>query len=362
MSFYIRKSIKIGPLRFNLSKSGIGVSAGVKGFRLGSGPRGNYVHMGRGGLYYRKTLPSTKKKPKNSTNAQYLEEASPINEQTQLQKIESAHISQMIDSSSEDLVKELNNKKKKVNIWPFVIVISIITTFFVYKKTGNAMVAFLCLCASSLITFATVLIDRMKKTTVLFFDFEPEIESFYQNLCNVFDKISSTSKKWRIDARGEELDKKRNAGANSIISRNEISVGNGIPPNIKTNIPIPYILMEKKSLYFFPDKLIVFDQYGIGAVSYQNLTISAYLIKFVEEDNVPGDTEIIDSTWKYINKRGGPDKRFKDNCQLPIVLYEEIDFKSNTGLNEKIQLSKIGLGDELSSSIALLSASFKKAV
>ena len=56
MGFYIRKALKVGPLRFKLSKSGVGVSAGVKGLRLGTGPRGNYVHMGRGGLYFRKSL------------------------------------------------------------------------------------------------------------------------------------------------------------------------------------------------------------------------------------------------------------------------------------------------------------------
>lgn len=43
MGFYFRKSVRLGPLRFNLSKSGIGTSVGVKGFRLGAGPRGNYV-------------------------------------------------------------------------------------------------------------------------------------------------------------------------------------------------------------------------------------------------------------------------------------------------------------------------------
>jgi hypothetical protein len=47
MGFYIRKALRVGPLRFNLSKSGIGVSAGIRGLRLGTGPRGNYVHMGR---------------------------------------------------------------------------------------------------------------------------------------------------------------------------------------------------------------------------------------------------------------------------------------------------------------------------
>jgi hypothetical protein len=56
MGFYIRKSLRAGPFRFNLSKSGVGVSAGVPGFRVGSGPRGNYVYVGRGGVYYRSTL------------------------------------------------------------------------------------------------------------------------------------------------------------------------------------------------------------------------------------------------------------------------------------------------------------------
>jgi hypothetical protein len=39
VGFYVRKSVKAGPFRFNLSKSGIGVSAGVPGFRVGTGPR-----------------------------------------------------------------------------------------------------------------------------------------------------------------------------------------------------------------------------------------------------------------------------------------------------------------------------------
>lgn len=56
MPFYLRKSVRVGPLRFNLSKSGIGVSSGIPGLRIGTGPRGTYVHMGRGGLYYRQTL------------------------------------------------------------------------------------------------------------------------------------------------------------------------------------------------------------------------------------------------------------------------------------------------------------------
>ena len=57
MGFYLRKSFRAGPIRFNLSKSGIGASAGVTGARLGMSSTGRaYVHGGRGGLYYRKSL------------------------------------------------------------------------------------------------------------------------------------------------------------------------------------------------------------------------------------------------------------------------------------------------------------------
>lgn len=41
MGFYIRKSVKAGPFRFNLSKSGLGVSAGIPGFRHLPGARGS---------------------------------------------------------------------------------------------------------------------------------------------------------------------------------------------------------------------------------------------------------------------------------------------------------------------------------
>lgn len=53
MGFYIRKSKKVGPFRLNLSKSGLGLSFGVKGLRISTGPNGTYLNAGRKGVYYR---------------------------------------------------------------------------------------------------------------------------------------------------------------------------------------------------------------------------------------------------------------------------------------------------------------------
>lgn len=64
MGFYLRKSKSLGPLRLNLSKSGLGFSVGTKGARVGVNSKGKkYVHAGRGGLYYRQEFPSGKTSP-----------------------------------------------------------------------------------------------------------------------------------------------------------------------------------------------------------------------------------------------------------------------------------------------------------
>src|SRR5712692_8588823 len=107
MGFYLRKSLSVGPFRFNLSKSGIGLSAGIRGFRVGTGPRGNYVQMGLGGIYFRQTIPGSKKH--NIPSEVPEKESSSID----LKEIESGSVSQMVDSSSAALLEEIQTKSRK---------------------------------------------------------------------------------------------------------------------------------------------------------------------------------------------------------------------------------------------------------
>jgi hypothetical protein len=54
---------------------------------------------------------------------------------------------------------------------------------------------------------------------------------------------------------------------------------------------------------------------------------------------VPADTQIVDYTWRYVNKKGGPDRRFNFNKQLPVCLFSEMDIESPGGLRAKLHLS-----------------------
>ncbi|MGH2657912.1 MAG: DUF4236 domain-containing protein [Actinomycetota bacterium] len=57
MGWFLRKAFRVGPLRLNLSKRGLGASLGVKGARLGVDATGKpYAAGGRYGLYFRQPL------------------------------------------------------------------------------------------------------------------------------------------------------------------------------------------------------------------------------------------------------------------------------------------------------------------
>lgn len=99
------------------------------------------------------------------------------------------------------------------------------------------------------------------------------------------------------------------------------------------------------TLYFLPDRLLVYDPGGVGAVSYRTLEMVASRTRFIETGPVPADATIIDRTWQYMNKRGGPDRRFSNNRQIPICLYDELSLRTPTGLNELFQISRAGVGD-----------------
>lgn len=59
MGFRVQRSIGLGKfLRLNISKSGVGISAGFTGLRLSAGPRGSFINLGipGTGLSYRKKI------------------------------------------------------------------------------------------------------------------------------------------------------------------------------------------------------------------------------------------------------------------------------------------------------------------
>jgi hypothetical protein len=116
MGWYLRKSFSFGPLRLNLSKSGLGYSFGVKGARIGTGPRGNYIHMGRYGLYYRQYFGRSEP---NGTPSRVTPVA-PAEPAVIGTLIPTADVTQLRDSSAEELLRYIREQHAKAIIAPWI--------------------------------------------------------------------------------------------------------------------------------------------------------------------------------------------------------------------------------------------------
>lgn len=361
MGFYLRKSISVGPLRFNLSKSGIGVSTGIRGLRFGVGPRGNYVRIGHGGIYYRATLPPTSL-PQNVPPQTGSSSSPPIPAGTHapLEEIESAHVSQIVDSSSRELLEELNHKRAKLRLWPVVAIVATVIIGLGASSNWPAWLLSVLFAIGLIGTYVAYSRDVLEKTVVLFYEFDSSMESAYAQLHASASRLASSAATWHIEASGKVHDRKYHAGASNLVRRKATSIRKAEPPYVKTNIETISIGVGRQTLHFFPDRVLIYDINGVGAVGYSELQIDVTSTQFIESESVPRDAEIVGRTWQFVNKSGGRDRRFKENKQLPICRYEEITMASQTGLNEVVQLSKCGGGDEFAQAIAFLGKTMPK--
>jgi hypothetical protein len=100
MAWGFRKTKSFGPLRVNLSKSGLSFSLGVKGARLSFGKRGTFLNLSKGGFYYRKKIGS----PKFNASANEFSNMGQIN-------VPVSNIT--TDRGSASLTAELNKKSRR---------------------------------------------------------------------------------------------------------------------------------------------------------------------------------------------------------------------------------------------------------
>lgn len=348
MGLYLRKSIRVGPFRFNLSQGGVGVSVGIKGLRIGSGPRGNYVHMGAGGIYYRATLPPgrahSSKSPIRGLPETFgpAEPAIPANTHGPMLEIESANSTQIVDSSSQALLDEMRSKQAMSRIWPLVAGASVLSLLLAWNGGAPTWGVVVILALGVSFTASTALWDTLRKTVVLMYELDPPMEAALAKLHDAASYLTSAAGVWHIPASAKVHDTKYHAGANSLVQRKPTLFHRSAPPFVKTNIQTVAVNVGRQTLHFFPDRVLIYDVNGVGAVGYRELQLLSGYTSFVEDEAVPGDATITGHTWRYVNRKGGPDRRFNNNRQLPICKYDELTLRSATGLNELLHISKAG--------------------
>ncbi len=330
MGFYFRRSVSIGPIRLNLSNSGIGTSFGIKGLRYGVRADGRrYIHAGRYGVYYRQDLDGRSRR----SNSQSVQPSEPT------VTFDTASASQLAKTSPSRLQELLESAYNKPRLDYIVGLIAVLGSPLLALVGWVPAVIFAACGALATVYFAWW--ESRRRT--IYLHYEPDHAAHVlSDIGSGFNQLAACQGVWSIMDSRELLsnhERKRNAGVGSLVSRKGLSLGQGTIPWVEANVPIPTIGNGSQTLYFLPDGMVVYDQSGIAQASYNDLQVQASSTRFVEE-RPPSDATIVGYTWLHPNKDGGPDARFANNRQLAICEYGQCSIASRSGLHLLLEASK----------------------
>ncbi len=347
MGFYLRKAFGFGPLRLNLSRSGLGLSAGVKGFRLGIRPNGQtYIHAGRYGLYYRQNLGHF---GQHGTSAPVQRPDAAAQDFA----IPTANADNFHSVTAETLVAEINRVTHRMDKAPLVALLTVsasVAAWFVTAVPWYAVIA--TPIVGIVLTLWARHTDVTHGTLVLEFD---DLSDAYKALGEAIKIVGRSERVWRIDTAQIHGDWKRHAGASTSVTRTLAIPYFGQLRRVKTNIDVPIFPAGPQRLYFFPNQVLVSQGASIGAIDYADFRmVDSGFVEFREDETPPKDAECVGKTWRYVNKNGGADRRFINNAEIPIMRYAEFEFRSGAGLHLLYLCSKADSPSKLAEALRLM--------
>lgn len=143
----------------------------------------------------------------------------------------------------------------------------------------------------------------------------------YSEFCKAYEKFTGSQRLWRITSE-ERNTVYKSFGYNSV-DRSAIRFRTEEFANLHSEYSIPVFPTNNGDyLYFYPRFIIkgkAYDDFKV--VSYNDVNLYFRPSQFKEESIPPRDSEQVDVTYQYINRNGGPDRRYANNPSFPVMLY-----------------------------------------
>lgn len=275
--------------------------------------------------------------------------------------IPTANISDLVETSNKDLLAQINSRIQQQT---YALIVGAVSTAIAamiasvsYTVQSSAPTAsdfaYTILLALPLVIAVVVWVtglsvawvtnqqEKLARTTTLQYKLDEEANVEFTAVQDALTDLAKSVCIWRVISRAPNWDWKRNAGASFNITRRRISAGCLAPSFIQTDIKVYGIQLDSMQMFFLPDQVLVFQSGKYGAVSYNALQVQVSPTRFIEHEGVPSDSTVVDRTWQFVRKDGGPDMRFNNNRQIPIAQYGHVELSSQTGLNVHLHVSNL---------------------
>jgi hypothetical protein len=178
---------------------------------------------------------------------------------------------ELVSTSADDLVSQLNEAAAARAWWPIPLLIPLL---------GWA------------VAFWLRLNQRARRSVVVFYEVEDGSGQWCEQLAEAWGVLSHAAGLWRMTSQGSlntTYQRKVNAGASTLVKRDSAAVSLQGPAVLVTNIAVPSVNVGEQSLHFLPDRVLVRAGRRFSEVSYAPLTVHCAQTRFIEEGGVPGD-------------------------------------------------------------------------
>lgn len=194
-----------------------------------------------------------------------------------------------------------------------------------------------------LASFLAAWLGFLSKRVSIEYEIDDSLTLWFRDLAAGWPQLVETKGRWRLQS-STDLHKthhrKVSAGAGSLVSRHDARFKFRPPWALAISMKVPTIKAGRHYLIFLPDRILMKSGTRWSDVEYSHLSVRIEQSQFIETKTPPRDGLKVGETWQYANVRGGPDKRYKNNRRLPVMLYDKVYLTSDTGLSWIIQLSR----------------------
>ena len=215
-----------------------------------------------------------------------------------------------------------------------VLILSIfgLTSFWISHTAG--------LLASCVLVAAVVF--KIVVLMTLGVQFEYRMDANWRNYANTrmapFTYMSQSKCLWEVIGSTGGFDRKYNAGCSVHVQRKNVRVAYSVPFPFKPNVKAYTLYLPDVKFVFLPDCVYMVKEASCTAVRYELIKWASSMTTFVES-RAPEDSQVVGRTWQYVNKKGGPDRRFSHNPMFVECSYGELSVNFSCYRHVKLLLS-----------------------
>lgn len=346
-----RRKTKLFPgVYLNFSKTGISTTIGVPGASINFGKQGAYLNTGipGTGIYDRQKIGGGKKGENNvpltdtgNPHESYSTEEIGAIKTDQAEATTTEGLQELkktlLDCYQErtDLKKEIEKAKSKLTLATVIMVFSYILIFGLFVKWFKEN-------SKDKKEFYEDLKNQLENCFInIDIDADEQIDKKYLDLLESYRTLLTCEIIWDITSSVAIDQRATRSAAGTVVTRKPVKFGFGNIDIIKSKYEaLHFENANGGDIYIYPAFIVIVDALKkFGLVDIRELDFNFHGQRFIETEKVPKDATVVGNTWAKVNKNGGPDKRFKDNYQIPICQYGDINLTSKTGLNEAYSLS-----------------------